>query len=151
MTGAWIDPIICVIIDIPILIVHLGDHRDHVSSFASTSWPNGGGVSRMLARGDHWRISIAGVPDQATFSVLPGIDRLFVPLLPHTIELHSRSPLSTEASGAVRFRGYEPITVEVTGGAALVANLMVSDTNLKMSARRNPGCLDVAITPRRGH
>lgn len=53
--------------------------------FVVVPWTNGGGTTREVARFPagadfDWRISIAGVPRSSTFSALPGIDRVIVPL-----------------------------------------------------------------------
>lgn len=116
-------------------------------------WANGQGVTRLLAAGgaagQGWRVSIAIVTDGAAFSDLPDTDRLFLPLLPGSITLHSGDgPLPAAADGSVRFAGSEAVTASVPAGAAYALNLIAATGTRELNITRDGDGIDVHIDER---
>ena len=124
-------------------------------------WANGHGVTRECARdpAGAWRLSVADLDSDAPFSVLPGLDRLFILLageLTLTVNGRRRSLVAGEVT---RFRGEDAVTVS-TRRPAQAANLMVTrdraavtyrraDVDRRLGAPRGGGELLVLLTPAR--
>ncbi|MFY9714190.1 MAG: HutD family protein [Microbacterium sp.] len=88
-------------------------------------WANGLGVTRVMAAGSSWRISIAEIEGRMPFSSFLGADRVLIPL--------SSEGVTLEIDGAHRpvlrhtgqeFRGEDRVVAETGGGRVTVANLM---------------------------
>lgn len=94
-------------------------------------WANGAGVTRQLwleqARGEgtfEWRLSLAELVADASFSTLPEVDRVFLPLegLGHSLSIDGRlQPLAPRVP--VRFAGEADVSL-VAPTAGLALNLM---------------------------
>ena len=88
------------------------------SQVAPVPWANGAGATRELAavRGAggemRWRVSVADLDRDACFSVLPGIDRLFVALGPLDLFVEGRRS-ALVAGDMVRFAGETAVAVHV--------------------------------------
>ncbi|WP_306333700.1 HutD family protein [Streptomyces sp. KL118A] len=50
------------------------------SAYRSVPWKNGGGITREVADGADWRVSVADVAGDGAFSVFPGLDRVITPV-----------------------------------------------------------------------
>jgi environmental stress-induced protein Ves len=99
-------------------------------------WRNGLGGTRVIASAPWtpapgWRISIATVRANVPFSVLPGVDRVLLPLVPGSLGLVADGvPLPVSADGAIRFDGarevlaIDGVSGGVSGGEHHVLNVM---------------------------
>lgn len=82
-----------------------------LTDFPVVAWRNGLGGTRVIASASSagtpaWRVSIATIRGDAPFSVLPGIDRVLLPLVPGSVSLTADGvPLPVSADGAIRFDG----------------------------------------------
>ncbi|MEU6822403.1 HutD family protein [Streptomyces atriruber] len=50
------------------------------SAYRSVPWKNGGGITREVADGADWRVSVADVDGDGAFSAFPGLDRVITPV-----------------------------------------------------------------------
>lgn len=103
------------------------------SDLACSQWANGAGVTRQVAVEPEdsgidsfdWRISIAEVVSECSFSSLPGIDRWILlvdgPSMALTID---GVECSLDSRSAVRFRGEAVVTCSVPGGPTRDLNVM---------------------------
>ena len=88
------------------------------------SWRNGRGVTRELHSGDGWRLSIATIAEAGSFSVFPGVDRVFV-VADGTVGLDlDGTDLLLEAAQLERFPGECPVHAVPRGGPVLAVNVM---------------------------
>ncbi|MGK9149469.1 HutD family protein [Plantibacter flavus] len=99
-----------------------------VDALEESAWIGGGGSTRVVADDPAgWRISIATVRDGSSFSELPGVTRLHLPLEPLSIVLLGEDgPLLVGSDGAYRFDGSLAVTAHVPAGEAFALNLMSS-------------------------
>ncbi len=102
-------------------------------------WKNGGGVTRELAIAPagagiddfDWRISCAQVASGGAFSAFPGVDRSLTVLDGAGLRLDfaDAHPLSLDAECApLAFRGEQPVSAELLGGAVCDFNVMTRRT-----------------------
>jgi uncharacterized protein len=59
------------------------------ASLTPAPWLNGRGVTRQVAAGEGWRVSIADVTDSGAFSTFPDTDRLITLLAGPPLALHT--------------------------------------------------------------
>ncbi|MNZ79684.1 hypothetical protein D3C78_982940 [compost metagenome] len=102
-------------------------------------WKNGGGVTRELAIAPagaglddfDWRISCAQVASGGPFSPFPGVDRSLAVLAGAGLRLDfaGADPLILDAGRApLAFRGEQPVSAELLGGAVSDFNVMTRRT-----------------------
>lgn len=102
-------------------------------------WKNGGGVTRELAIAPagaglddfDWRISCAQVASGGAFSPFPGVDRSLAVLDGAGLRLDfaDAPPLILDAGRApLAFRGEQPVSAELLGGAVSDFNVMTRRT-----------------------
>lgn len=95
-------------------------------------WRNGGGTTRELARVDApdgdfaWRLSMADVTDDGSFSSFPGVDRIIVLLTGAGIDLHTPDGVVALRPqwGAHRFPGEDEVYAALVDGPTTDLNLM---------------------------
>ena len=106
---------------------------------ARRPWKNGGGVTRELAIAPagaglddfDWRISCAQVASGGPFSPFPGIDRSLAVLAGAGLRLDfaGADPLTLDGECApLAFRGEQPVSAELLGGAVSDFNVMTRRT-----------------------
>jgi environmental stress-induced protein Ves len=103
-----------------------------VAEMPTVAWRNGLGGTRVIAsapwaEATGWRISIATVRENVPFSVLPGVDRVLLPLVPGGLGLVTDGvPLPVSVDGAIRFDGALEVRAidGVGGGEHHVLNVM---------------------------
>lgn len=121
-----------------------------IAALRQERWPNGRGVTRTVAEGGdadgRWRVSIATVTDGAPFSVLPGVDRVLLPLTDGSVGLQGPSgTLPADTDGSVRFDGRLPVTATVPGGAAHVCNVITTTGTHRVSTTRHDDLVVVRL------
>ncbi|MET8683189.1 HutD family protein [Streptomyces sp. NPDC004732] len=95
------------------------------SAYRSVPWKNGGGITREVADGADWRVSVADVDGDGAFSAFPGLDRVITPVegegMVLTVDGASRpvGPLSPFA-----FPGDATTDCRLTAGAVRNLNVM---------------------------
>ncbi len=88
-------------------------------------WANGLGVTRVMAAGSSWRISIAEIEGRMPFSSFLGADRVLIPLSPEGVTLEIDGALRVVPCRTGReFRGEDRVVADTCGGHATVVNLM---------------------------
>ena len=92
----------------------------------SESWANGLGVTRVLVKTLAWRLSIAELRGRMPFSVLPGTDRILIPLSREivTIAIDGVEHRVSRGEG-IRFAGESRVIASVDRNGVSVVNLMV--------------------------
>ncbi len=108
-----------------------GTNRDdaafvvRAASLVAVPWANGGGVTRVIADGPDYRLSLATIADAGPFSSIPGVLRHFA-LVAGKIELTGAVTGVFDETGApCTFAGDSPVHAVPLGGPALALNLMV--------------------------
>ena len=105
------------------------------SSFATSPWKNGGGVTHEAIRvpegtdAFRWRVSVAEIHEPGPFSDFAGYDRFMVLLRGTGVRLtfEGRESLELRHPGDMaRFDGASATTCALLGGACVDLNLMVS-------------------------
>jgi uncharacterized protein len=105
------------------------------SSFTSTPWKNGGGIThealRVPAEGAvfRWRVSVAQIDASGPFSDFAGYERKMVLLRGAGVRLDSADGASTtlrEVGDLIEFDGAVPMRCELLDGPCTDLNLMVS-------------------------
>lgn len=76
-------------------------------------WANGAGLTRPLVVEAHWRLSLAELTADAPFSVLLGVERLFLPLGALTLDIDG-ARVDLEAYQPARFAGESTVTVRLS-------------------------------------
>lgn len=95
-----------------------------------TPWKNGGGITRSIAEerdadGLFWRLSIADIDRDGTFSSFPGLTRILTVINGDGMVLHGPdADMQAEYACPVRFDGGVPVTARLTEGPIRVFNLM---------------------------
>ncbi|MFH8251941.1 HutD family protein [Microbacterium sp. B2969] len=114
-------------------------------------WANGLGTTRVLVERLAWRVSIAEVRGRMPFSLLPGIDRILIPLTEPalTLMVDGVDHRVTSAAG-LAFAG-EAHAIAATGGRAVsVLNVMtrraLARTTWRIETHRGPFAVDPADT-----
>ena len=98
--------------------------------FPAVPWANGAGTTRELASVVDpdgrlsWRVSVADLIESAPFSVLPGIDRIFVPLGPVRLTIDGVT-VEVGPGEQVRFDGEAMVAVALDQ-ATRALNVMTS-------------------------
>lgn len=88
-------------------------------------WANGGGTTRVVATGDHWRVSLADITTDGPFSVFAGVDRVLTVVDGDGLELvvdgtpHRLEPLQPFA-----FRGDAATVAMLPAGPVRAFNVM---------------------------
>lgn len=106
---------------------------------ARVPWANGRGMTRELVHDPYparaWRLSVADLEADAPFSVLPGLDRLFI-LLSGELTLTIGGREETLVAGeATQFRGEDDVFAAVKEPARAV-NLMVRRDTVRIGFHR---------------
>lgn len=102
------------------------------ASLVATPWPNGRGVTRDVVRhstesgGIDWLLSIADLTEDAPFSHLPEIDRVFTLISGEPVELaiERDPPMLCRVLVPACFPGDRPTRCAMTGGPSRAFNLM---------------------------
>jgi uncharacterized protein len=88
------------------------------STFREQPWKNGGGLTREIAAGDFWRLSIATIDRSGPFSEFPGYDRTIVAIEGDLVTLQIGDETIVLAHyEPLEFPGEEPAYASVTGSA----------------------------------
>ncbi|TPG57189.1 HutD family protein [Roseomonas nepalensis] len=89
-------------------------------------WPNGLGITRDIAAGEGWLITVADLAGDAAFSRFPDTDRIFTLLggAGVTLELEGRPPLACLPWVPAGFPGDVPTFCRMGGGPARAFNVM---------------------------
>lgn len=98
-----------------------------VMSFPSRPWRNGRGMTREIAVGEGWRISLADIDADGEFSTFPGLKRslALASIGRLTLKGLSTAAVTLEARGdIVRFDGEENVSACCHGKALRAFNLM---------------------------
>ncbi|MCK0140682.1 HutD family protein [Aliiroseovarius sp. F47248L] len=112
-----------------------------------TPWKNGGGITRNIAeerddRGALWRLSMADVDGDGTFSSFPGLTRILTVIKGDGMVLHGPDgDLQADYANPVRFDGAAPVTATLTQGPIRDFNLMFDTARCAGDAQivRNAG------------
>lgn len=93
---------------------------------APVAWRNGAGSTRLLVDDPAgWRLSVADLDRDATFSDFPGLDRIFLPLV--DVILHIDGERRPVPSGSpASFPGEATVAVELIAGPGRAVNLMMT-------------------------
>jgi environmental stress-induced protein Ves len=97
------------------------------ADYASRPWRNGRGISRDIASGAGWQLSLADIDRSGPFSDFTGSLRLFA-VVAGSVVLHlsgGQSIACDAASPIVAFDGGAPPECEVVAGPARALNLVV--------------------------
>ncbi|MDF3625340.1 HutD/Ves family protein [Brytella acorum] len=98
-----------------------------VASFPSRPWRNGRGMTREIAAGEGWRVSLADIDADGEFSTFPGLKRSLALASAGRLTLTGLSPaaVTLEARGdIVRFDGSETVSACCHGQSLRAFNLM---------------------------
>ena len=103
-----------------------------IADIPPTPWPNGKGVTRDLARTTgpdgrlDWLVTIADLTEDAPFSHISGVDRVFTPIEGGEVELTiDGHPALCRLLVPTHFPGDRPTAMRMLGGPARAFNLMV--------------------------
>lgn len=111
-----------------------GMQRLRFADYPQTPWKNGRGVTREIAVATgvsegppSWRVSMATISEQATFSTFPGLDRSLAVVDGAGIELtvDGASTVLGVGDGPARFAGDSPASARPIDGSTLDLNLIV--------------------------
>src|SRR4051812_2674181 len=114
-----------------------------VGSLPATPWKNGGGVTREVVRipyaadldGFDWRVSIAELAADGSFSSFPGIDRVIVLLGGAGVHMRSRDGTVdhrlTTPLAPFAFSGDQPIDATLIVGASRDFNVMARRSHVR--------------------
>nr|WP_276514054.1 HutD family protein [Gluconobacter cerinus] len=99
-----------------------------VASFPAQPWRNGRGMTRVIATGADWRISLADIQTDGPFSVFPGLTRSLLLAAGARLTLHGLSPAPQDLRAlgqSVCFKGEMPVSACCHGAPVQALNLMV--------------------------
>ena len=100
------------------------------------SWANGLGVTRVLVSQQDRRISVAEIEGTTRFSLLPGMDRLLIPVTAAGLPLDVGGEMTRLRAGeAATFRGEDAVTGHAGMRRALVVNIMTRRASAILDAR----------------
>lgn len=109
-------------------------------------WCNGHGITRVLRRGEGWRVSIAEITRNAPFSTFAGVDRILAPMGDEGLRLVVDGMSRTVAPGGhLVFAGESEVRAEDVRRPGHVLNVMVDRTAVRCAYRAvTPGALPLA-------
>jgi environmental stress-induced protein Ves len=113
------------------------------ASVATVPWANGGGRTRLLVAEVNWQVSLAELTGDAPFSIFPGVDRLFVPLGPVTLDIDG-SRVDVEAGEPVRFAGESRVSVRLSATTGAL-NVMTRRGHLRSHVVLRPSGADLSM------
>lgn len=103
------------------------------------SWKNGGGITRELARGAGWRISVADAAIGGPFSIFPNQRRSSVVFEGAGLDLRSGGVhLALDPMHCARYDGGLPWYATLRNGATRVFNVMAVEGQARAEVRVNP-------------
>lgn len=110
-------------------------------------WKNGGGTTRELlssprgAQDFDWRVSVATIAQDGSFSLFPGVERTLVGLIGIGALRISDRLVDLEPGGILRFDGGEPVSAILKTGPLRVLNVMTraQDWHQEISAPKPIG------------
>lgn len=112
------------------------------------SWKNGGGVTRELARGGGWRISVADVAADGAFSVFRNQHRHSVVFEGEGLDLASEAVrLALDPMDCASYDGGQAWQATLRGGPARVFNVMVTAGRVSAEVQVAPA---LAVAPAGG-
>jgi environmental stress-induced protein Ves len=90
------------------------------------AWRNGAGSTRQLIDDPAgWRLSVAELEVNATFSDFPGLDRTFLPLIDVVLSIDGDRRRVAQGTTAT-FPGEASVSVELVAGPGRAVNLMTA-------------------------
>lgn len=105
---------------------HLALVRRNIDAVQQQHWKNGRGMTRELAHGPGWRISLAEVGANGDFSLFPGCTRYSVVMAGEGLELCCGTRrLELQAGAVAVYDGALPWTATLRHGPARILNVMV--------------------------
>lgn len=94
------------------------------ASVAPRPWRNGRGVTRELATGPGWRVSLADLAATGPFSRFPGLQRLFTPLDDGVVLTIDGTRCATRRHRPVAFPGDAEVELVALGSPSRALNVM---------------------------
>lgn len=98
-----------------------------VESLVAQAWKNGGGLTRVIASGEEWRLSVAEITQDGAFSRFPGILRQIALLTGQGVRLRLSDGTEREVvrvGEILTFSGDLDVEAVLVDGPVQVVNLM---------------------------
>lgn len=126
--------------------------RIEASGVAPVPWKNGGGVTRDLAQGRGWRLSLADIDRDGPFSDYPGVERFFAVVSGDGVELTFGDRRHRQRTGQepLRFDGARGPHCRLLNGATRDLNLLLSNGTRGTMRRAQAGSVWNEPWPLRG-
>lgn len=103
---------------------------------APVPWKNGGGVTRPLAAGVHWRLSLADITQDGGFSTFPGLQRILTIVEGQGIHLRGdAADLTARPFTPLPFEGDLSLQCTLIDGPSRAFNLMFDPKGLQAWVR----------------
>jgi len=119
-----------------------GDSVVRAAALVAAPWVNGGGVTRVIADGPLFRLSLATIAGEGPFSLLPGVLRHFA-LVTGRVDLVGTAPcfpaMLDAISAPITFSGDVAVHATPRSGPALALNLMVPPGTPPLRLERSDG------------
>ncbi len=122
-------------------------------SLVPTPWKNGGGVTREVARAEAdggwlWRLSVADVTADGSFSQFPGLERILTVIEGEGIDLVApEHVIEARLAQPVRFSGETPIEGRLRAGPIRDLNVIFDANRVSVKVEPVYGPADIPAGP----